>query len=77
MKGNEGDVELKNMRDPEKISRSEDDKAINGKAEDENEERVAAISLVGIGNQSKIAETSEEKENAGNPPHIEPIIQSN
>ena len=75
MKGNEGDVELKNMTDPEKISRSEDDKAINGKAEDENEERVAAISLVG--NQSKTSETSEEKENSGNPPHIEPIIQSN
>ncbi|XP_023340878.1 uncharacterized protein LOC111710915 isoform X2 [Eurytemora carolleeae] len=73
--GNEGDVELKNMRDPEKISRSEDDKAINGKAEDENEERVAAISLVG--NQSKTVETSEGKENSGNPPHIEPIIQSN
>jgi len=75
LKGNEGDVELKNMRDPEKISRSEDDKAINGKAEDENEEWVAAISLVG--NQSKTVETSEGKENSGNPPHIEPIIQSN
>ena len=70
------------MRDPEKISEDDIDRAMNGKDEDENEEKVEsslkrtlAISLVG--NQSKTAETPEEKENAGNPPHIEPIIQSN